>query len=515
MAFEKELEELKQRKEKALQMGGPEKVKKQHESGRLTARERINELLDQDSFFEIGMLNHSDVPGMEDKTPADSKVAGFGHVDRRKVAIIANDFTVMAASSSRIAGKKEMTLDKYATSRGFPVIYLGQAGGARMPDIMGARGLCTMGLEMNSFARGRRTPMMAAVMGDCFGMPTWMAMLADFVVMVKGSCMAVSGPRVLELAISEKVDEEELGGWRVHEQITGMADIVVNTERECFEAIRKFLSYMPSHIMELPPVKPVPPGSGADMPKILDYLPESRRQTYDMRKIIRMIVDGGGIFQLKERYGRSVITALARINGQAVGFIANQPMFMSGAMDTDGCDKVTSFMCLCDSFNIPLIFLHDIPGFLIGSEAEHKKVAAKIINYMNALAQVTVPKISIIVRKTYGQAFFNMCGTGCGADFLVAWPSADISFMDPETGVNVVFGAKLKGKENVEEERKKFLELWGYECSPYPAAGHHLIHDVIDPRETRDFIIRCLDLARNETSNGLSEHRLANWPTKF
>lgn len=431
------------------------------------------------------------------------------------MAVIANDFTVLAASSSRIAGRKEMTIENYATRKGFPVIYLGQAGGARMPDIMGARGLCTMGMEIGSFARGRRTPMVTGIMGNCFGMPTWMAMLADFVVMVKGSCMAVSGPRVLELAISEKVDEEELGGWRVHEQITGLADVVVNNDLECFQVLKKYLSYMPSHNMELPPVLPVPQGSGADMPKILDYLPESRRQTYDMRKILKILVDGGEIFPLKERFGRSVITALARINGEVVGFVANQPMFMSGAMDTDGCDKVVSFLCLCDSYNIPLIFLHDIPGFFIGSQAEHKRVAAKIINYMNALGQVTVPKISIIIRKTYGQAFFNMCGTGCGADFLVAWPSADISFMDPETGANVVFGAKIKDQENVEEARQKFLEQWSYECSPYPAAGHHLIHDVIDPRDTRDFIIRCLDLAREENRAGLSEHRLSNWPTKF
>jgi acetyl-CoA carboxylase carboxyltransferase component len=342
-----------------------------------------------------------------------------------------------------------------------------------------------------------------------------MACLSDFVVQVKGSSMAVSGPRVLELAISEKISEEELGGWRVHAETTGMTDMVADDEEHCFQIIRKYLDYMPSNNRELPPVRPVPEGSGGNMDTILDFVPEQRNRGYDMYNVIRTMVDGGEVFPLKDLFGRMLITCLARMGGHTVGFVANQPFFMGGAMDADGIDKFISFMVLCDSFNIPLIFLHDIPGFFVGRDAEQKRVAGKIINHMVALAQVTVPKISIIIRKTYGMAFFNMCGTGCGADFLVAWPSADISFMDPEVGVNVVFGAQFRGRENADEERQKFLEKWGYECSPFPAAGLHHLDDVIDPPETRDYIIRCLEIARGTLNGGIGEHRLANWPTKF
>jgi acetyl-CoA carboxylase carboxyltransferase component len=234
-----------------------------------------------------------------------------------------------------------------------------------------------------------------------------------------------------------------------------------------------------------------------------------------MYNVIRTMVDGGEVFPVKDLFGRTVITCLARMGGYTVGFIANQPFFMGGAMGADGIDKLISFMVMCDSFNIPLIFLHDIPGFFVGKDAERQRVAGKIINHMTALAQITVPKISIIIRKTYGMAFFNMCGTGCGADFLVAWPSADISFMDPEVGVNVVYGAQFRGGEQEKEERQKFLEEWGYECEPFQAAGLHHLHDVIDPPETRDYIIRCLEIARGTVNGGVGEHHLANWPTKF
>jgi len=221
MPFEKELEDLKQRRSKARQMGGPEKIQKQHDRGKLTARERIDRLLDPDSFMEIGMLNHSDVPGMDKKTPADSKVAGYGKIDGRRVALISNDFTVLAATSSRIAGRKEGELKALAANRGYPIIYLGEAGGARMPDIMGSAGLASYGgggfdTYLQIMSRVRQTPMVTAILGECYGMPTWMACLSDLVVQVKGSAMGVSGPRVVELALGETVTDEELGGWKVH-----------------------------------------------------------------------------------------------------------------------------------------------------------------------------------------------------------------------------------------------------------------------------------------------------------
>jgi acetyl-CoA carboxylase carboxyltransferase component len=520
VAFDKEIEELKQRRAKALGLGGPEKIKKQHDQGKLTARERIDQLLDPDSFHEVGMFNHSDVAGMEDKTPADSKVAGFGKIDSRQVAFISNDFTVMAATSSRIASRKEGEIKALAALRGYPVIYLGEAGGARMPDIMGSAGMGSFGgggfdTFLQTMSRVRKSPMVTAIMGECYGMPTWMACLSDFVVQVKGSAMGVSGPRVVELALGENVSDEDLGGWKVHSEITGNVDRVAETEDECFQIIRQYLSYMPSHCDERPPGAPVPDGSGADMDQILELLPEKRNRGYDMNRILNCIVDKDSLFPLKPTFGKSVITSLARVKGSVVGIVANQPMFNAGAMDTDGIDKVTSFLCLCDSFNIPLIFFHDIPGFLVGKAAERKRVAARVMNYMNALGLLTVPRISIIVRKTYGMAFWNMCGSGCGTDFLVAWPSAEMSFVDPEIAANVVYGGKPSAADRQSAEWQALKKQLVDDASPYGAAGRHFIHDVIDPRETRDYITRALEISFNARRKGIGEHKLANWPTKF
>jgi acetyl-CoA carboxylase carboxyltransferase component len=520
MPFKKELEELSRRKARAREMGGVDKIKKQHARGRWTARERIDRLLDPDSFLEVGMLNHSDVPGMEEKTPADSKVAGYGKINGRRVVVLANDFTVLASTSSRVAGRKEGELKVLAARRGHPLIYLGEAGGARMPDIMGAAGLASFGgsgfdTYLQIMSRVRQTPMVTAIMGECYGMPTWMACLSDFVVQVKGSAMGVSGPRVVELALRETVTDEELGGWQVHSEITGNVDRVTKDEEECFHIIRQYLDCMPSHCEELPPVSEVTEGSGSNMGRILEFLPQKRNRAYDMHLILKCIVDDNSLFSLKPTFGESVITALARINGSVVGIVANQPMFNAGAMDTDGIDKVISFICLCDSFNIPLLFFHDIPGFLVGKEAERKRVAARVMNYMNALGQVTVPKISIIVRKTYGMAFWNMCGSGCGADFLVAWPSAEMSFVDPAIAANVVYGGKTSAPDRDSEEWNQLLQQMVDDASPYGAAGKHYIHDVIDPRETRDYLIKALEICQNSRTKGIGQHKLANWPTKF
>jgi acetyl-CoA carboxylase carboxyltransferase component len=342
-----------------------------------------------------------------------------------------------------------------------------------------------------------------------------MACLSDFVVQVKGSAMGVSGPRVVELALGEIVTDEELGGWQVHSEITGNIDRVAENEEECYQLIRQYLSYMPSHSEERPPTTPVAQNSGSRMDQILDVLPEKRNRAYDMHQILNCIVDSNSLFPLKPAFGKSVITALAKIHGGVVGIVANQPMFNAGAMDTDGIDKVISFLCLCDSFNIPLIFFHDIPGFLVGKSAEHKRVAARVMNYMNALGLLTVPRISIIVRKSYGMAFWNMCGSGCGADFLVAWPSAEMSFVDPAIAANVVYGGKSAAENKKSDEWQSLMQQLVDDASPYAAAGKHYIHDVIDPRETRNYIINALEISCNQRTKGIGEHKLANWPTKF
>ena len=522
MPFERELAELRERKEKALQMGGPKKIKIQHDQGKLTARERIQRLLRPDTFLEVGLLDCSDVPGMEDKTPADSKVAGYGKIDGWTVAVTANDFTVLAATSSRVASRKEGDVQRLAAHKGFPLIYLGEAGGALCPTSWALRAwLLTAGEALIPFlqhlSRVRQSPMITAVMGECYGAPTWMACLSDFVVQVKGSAMGVSGPRVLELAISEKITDEELGGWKVHAEITGNADRVAENEDECFAIIREYLSYMPSHCGERAPFKAIPEGSGSQMAKILDILPEKRNRAYDMNKLLGRLVDGGLLFPIKPLFAKSVITALARMGGEVVGIVANQPFFKAGAIDTNGIDKIISFLVLCDSYNIPLLFFEDTPGFLVGQEAERNRVGARVINYMNTLGQITVPKITVIIRKAYGMAFWNMAGSGCATEFIVAWPTAKMSFVDPEIAADVHFCRKNRRLPGTGCSERAVRSTNGFGQRPL-FGRRHALHSRCDrPERDARFIFHPGYLpgpahrGHRETPAGQLAHQVLRW----
>jgi len=329
--------------------------------------------------------------------------------------------------------------------------------------------------------------------------------------MKKGAIMAVSSPKVTSLATGENTPEEELGGWEIHAEISGLIDKVAESDEECMDIARQFLSYMPDNASQRPPKAAVPEGSGQQMGDILKYLPEDPKRAYDMRKIIECVVDGGDLFELKAHFGRSAVTTLARIAGRSVGIIANNTMFIGGALDADACEKITSFLVLCDSFNIPIIMLVDTPGFMIGKKGERRKVTGKIINFMNALALVTVPKITIIVRKTYGQAFLNM-GGGRNSDTIVAWPTAEISFMAPETGINVVYNLKK------EDDPDKFDELMGImakDTEPWGAAGIFNVNDIIEPAKTRDWLINMLTYHYNYQTGGIGKHLMHCWPTSY
>ena len=453
---------------------------------------------------------------MEDKTPADGLICGYGRIDGRQVAVVANDFTVLASTNAKVNLKKALQFKAQVKDRfQIPLIWLGEAGGARMPDCQGSKGVLTLtGGDVNAlmpeYTHFRKQPFIFAAMGECYGVADFEACLADFVVQVKGSGISISsGPRALQRAIGEAYSAEEMGGWDIHSHKTGLVDQVAEDEDHCFEIIREYLSYMPQNCSELPPVRPVPDGSDQGMEHILDHLPENRRRTYDIHKIIECIVDGGRIFELKPDIGRMVVTCLARINGEVVAIVASNPLAGAGATDTHGLDKITSMLCLGDAYNIPLVFLHDTPGHLVGREAEINNVSAKMINSMQALFQVTVPKISIIVRKSYGQAHGSMCGAGSGPDFVVAWPTAEIGFMDPQIAGDVVYGGL-----SPEEREQKIHEMIS-DLSPYPAAGEYYLQDIIDPRQTRNYLIRVLGIIRSSKNRGIGEHRLANWPTKF
>ncbi len=512
--MEKLISELHEKKEKARQMGGEEKVQRQHQLGRYTARERIEKLVDEGTFFELGMLNHSDYPGAEHKSPADGLISGIGKVNGRPVVVQATDKTVFAGAEGQVFLEKYRKGKEYAINRGLPLIEFAEGGGLRMPDGMGSDGISASLPTKEGLQQGRKVPFITAVVGDSFGGPTWSAVSSDFTIQVKGTCLAVGGPRMLEIATGEQISAEELGGWKLHSEVTGQVDAVVEDEDECIEKIKEFLAYMPLNATEEPPRKETNDDPKRKLEEALKVVPTKRNRAYDMKKLIRLVVDDGNFFELKPTFGRALITGLAHLDGRVVGILASQPMRNAGALGPDECDKAIDFICLCDSYHIPMIFLNDMPGFLIGSRGEERRIPTKIMVWNQALAYSSVPKVTMIVRKSIGMAHANMCGPGMGGDFVFAWPTAEINFTDPMVGINVVYGNALKDAENPEEERDKLLTTWTQDSSPYKAASKHLIDDVIDPRDTRKYLCAALEYAC--TQNGAkSERQLANWPTGF
>ena len=513
----KDLEnEYQARREKALGMGGPKRLERRRNAGILNARERLDRLFDAGTFLESGLFATSALPEERERTPGDGKLCGYGRIDGRDAVAVVNDFTVKGASSAETNMKKISQMQRTATERGLPMVFLGESSGARIPDNMGAFGMGNL-LAHNAaqYRRLRESPWASGVLGMCYGSSTWYTCMSDFSVMRRGAVMAVSSERLVSMAIGERVEGEDLGGWRMHADVTGLVDQFVDTDEEAIDAIKQFLDYMPGHCNETPPTRPVPAGSDEAVKKIADLVPENRTQVYDMRKVIQAVVDSGSYFELKPRFGRTAVTALSRVNGRTVGFAANNPLFKAGAMDAQACDKIVSFMVLCDSFNVPIVFFVDNPGFVIGIDAERQRAPGKIINFMNALQLVTVPKLTVMIRKNYGQAYINM-GGGKNADDVCAWPTAEVSFMDPTFAVNIVHGSE--GKRLEETDPALFnaaLEEIQQDNSVWNLAACYAVQQVIRPEETRDWLSRMLDIHERRLTGGVGQHLLNNWPTSY
>ena len=511
MPFEKSIDEHARRTAKALEMGGKKRLEKQAAQGRLNARQRVDYLFDPGTFLEIGMFARGEPRADWDNTPADGKVCGYGRIQGREAAVVSHDITVKSASSSPINVRKMGQMRRMAIANGLPLVLFNESSGARIPDTMGAIGTGTLGQDPTQFIRMREVPYVAAVLGPAFGTACWFTQLSDFVVMRKDAQLAISSPKVTEIAIRQKIDPMELAGWRMQAEVTGKVDYGVDSDEEAIDLIKKFLSYLPSHHNEAPPKAAVPPNADEGAASLLDLVPEDRAKVYDMRKAAAAICDPGSLFPLKDRFARTAFTALARINGQTVGILASNPMFKAGAMDPDSCDKACTFFVLCDSFNIPIIILVDTPGFLIGVEGERRKAPGKVINMMSALQMCTVPKFSMVMRKSYGQAYLNMGGTR-NTDEMLAWYSADVGFMDPNVGVNVVYGVKR------EEEPERFEQLKAEiqrDSSAYDLAGIFSAVAVIDPRESRRWLARLLEVHQRRPAKGIGRHLLGGWPTTF
>jgi acetyl-CoA carboxylase carboxyltransferase component len=494
--------DLEERRDRALAMGGPERVKRHHESGRLTARERIDKLVDADSWLELGLLAEPELRRPE-LAAADAVVTGFARINGRGVAIIAVDATVLAGTTSPINMLKQNRVAEWAGSRGLPLICLADNDGGRLPDILGWR-FSRVSFDFSTFLQSPPgcpvIPRITAVLGASFGDSSLHSAMGHFVVMKRDTAIALSGPPVIKGAIGEDVTAEELGGPAVAAETNGSAHMIVDTEDEAIEAVRRFLSYVPDSAALPAPVAP-PAEPSREPEELLKLVPLEPRRGYDMRKVLEAIVDADSILYWGERYGRSLICALARVDGNPVGVLASQPMQRAGVMDVPALTKEAAFADLCDTFNLPMVFLQDVPGLMIGTDAEKGGILRGYERVVVRLASATVPKIATIVRKAYGGGHIALGGRPVRPDLLLAWPTAEMGFMAPETGVRTVYRRRLDalleqdGQEAHDALVSELEAEWAAESEPWEAARNVILDDVIDPRRTRETIKAGIEFA--------------------
>ena len=493
------VEDLEERRAKAKLGGGEEKIARQHEQDKLTARERLALLIDDGTFVELGIHGrpHFSQPAMRDKeAPADGVITGYGKVDGRLVAVAAYDFTVMAGSMGMTGEMKVTRLREIALTKRIPLIWLLDSAGARIQEAAGSLFAGSGHLFREEVIMSGVIPQIAALMGPCAAGTAYIPGLADFVPMVKGrGSMALAGPHLTKAVTGEDVTQEELGGSKIHTRVSGVGDLEVDSDEECIEAIKTYLSFMPQNCEEKPPLRETSDPIDRMDEDLLDVLPESPRKPYDMYDVIRRIVDDGFYFDLKPRFARTLITCLARMGGRPIGIVANQPKHLGGILENDSADKAARFINLCDAYGIPLLFLQDVPGFMVGTKVEREGIIRHGAKMLYAVSRATVPKITVVVRKAYGAGYYVMCGKAYEPDLIVAWPSAEISVMGPEGAVNIIFRKQIEASEDPDATRAEMIEGIRKSIDPYVAAGNALIDDVIDPRETRPTVIRALELA--------------------
>ncbi len=495
--------ELNRRRARVAAMGGPEPVARQHAAGKLTVRERLALLFDGGSFVEVGAhaTHHADHPSMAGReAPADGVVTGFGRIDGRPACTIAYDFTVMAGSMGRTGEMKCARVREMALTRRIPLVWLIDSAGARIQEAAGGGWFPGSGaLFREEVVLSGVVPLVAAMMGPGAAGTAYIPGLADFVPMVKGtSHMALGGPPLVKAVVGEEVEPEELGGSRVHTEISGVADLEVPDDAACLRVVKEYLSYFPSSNLAGPPdLAADDPPDRADE-TLLDVVPDSPRRAYDMHRVIERIVDHGRFLELKPAWARNLIVGLARMGGHSVGIVANQPLHLGGVLDTGAADKAARFVMLCDAFNVPLLFLQDVPGFMVGTRVEREGIIRHGARMLYAVAEATVPKVTVIVRKAYGAGYYVMCGRAYEPDLIVAWPTAEISVMGPEGAVNIIFRKQITAAAEPEAERRRLAEEFRAMIGPYVAAAHAYVDDVIDPRETRPTVIRALEAARGK-----------------
>jgi methylmalonyl-CoA decarboxylase subunit alpha len=496
------VDDLHARRERARLGGGEEKIAQQHERDKLTARERLGLLIDEGTFTELGIHGrpHFSQRAMEGReAPADGVVTGYGKVDGRLACVAAYDFTVMAGSMGMTGELKVARLRGLALGKRIPMIWLLDSAGARIQEAAGSLFAGSGHLFREEVVMSGVVPQIAALMGPCAAGTAYIPGLADFVPMVKGrGSMALAGPHLTKAVTGEDVTQEELGGSRVHTRVSGVGDLEVGSDEACIQAIKDYLSFFPQNCEEPPPRRePSDPVDRMD-DDLLDIIPDSPRHPYDMYEVIRRIVDGGEWFDLKPRWARTIITCLARMGGRPVGIVANQPRHLGGILENDSADKAARFINLCDAYGIPLLFLMDVPGFMVGTKVEQAGIIRHGAKMLYAVSRATVPKVTVVIRKAYGAGYYVMCGKAYEPDLIVAWPSAEISVMGPEGAVNIIFRKQIETSDDPDATRAQMIDGIRKSIDPYIAAGNAMIDDIIDPRETRPTVIRALEMAETK-----------------
>jgi propionyl-CoA carboxylase beta chain len=493
---------LLKKREQALLGGGVERIQKIHESGRLTARERIHVLFDEGTFQELGVFvtHRSTWPGMEEnRIVGDGVVCGHGLVNGRNVFAFAQDFTVTGGSLSEAnAGKITRLLDM-AMENGSPVVGLCDSGGARIQE-----GVASLGGYANIFLRNTLAsgviPQISAIMGPCAGGAVYSPAITDFIFMVKDtSHMFITGPNVIKKVTHEDVSFEELGGALTHNSKSGVAHFMADNDEDCISRIKELLSYLPQNNLEDPPYSAPSDDPGRKEPRLADVVPDDPRQPYDVNEIIDLLVDNGAFFEVQALWAKNIVVGFARLNGHVVGIVANQPLHMAGVLDIDSSIKGARFIRFCDAFNVPLITLEDVPGFLPGTNQEWSGIIRHGAKLIFAYCEATVPKITVITRKAYGGAYCVMSSKHIRGDYNVAWPTAEIAVMGAEGAVNILYRKEISSAEDPEIELQKYIDLYVESfANPYVAASLGYLDDVISPENTRPMIIHALENLLNK-----------------
>jgi acetyl-CoA carboxylase carboxyltransferase component len=502
MSDGQKIKKLHQAREQAQQGGGKERIDAQHARGKLTARERIDLLLDKGSFRELDpfVQHRSDHFGLERKRYlGDGVVCGWGTVEGRLVYVASQDFTVMGGSIGEAHAAKVVKLFDLALKNGVPVICLNDSGGARIQEGVFSLAGCADIFLRNTLASGV-IPQISAILGPCAGAAVYSPALTDFTFMVHNtSQMYLTGPDVVRTVTHEDVTAEELGGAGVHGSISGVAHVTVGNDAECMERIRDLLLYLPQNNLEDPPCVPASDDPLRTEEALDRIIPEDPLKPYEMREVIRLIVDQGKFFEIHEEYAQNIIVGFARMAGHTAGIVANQPAVLAGSLDINASEKAARFVRFCDSFNIPLITLVDVPGCIPGTSQEHSGIIRSGAKLLYAYCEATVPKITVITRKAYGGAYIVMSSKHLRGDVNFAWPSTEIAVMGPEGAINIVFRKELEGAKEPDKRRKELVAEYVEKfANPYVAASRGYIDDVIEPHETRPRLINALAMLANK-----------------